>query len=386
MSEIVNINETQLNTVALILGILALIAVFMPLVTYNEFFYVNIFALRGITNLLLFAPFFIILPAILAIKGELQKSEYWYITFGVIGLLLALYAYNSGVYALRLLIGFKVHGGGLAYINTTPDIGSILLFVSYFGVFLIGLVIQAKKKDSQLNDENTKAKLGSKTIEETIAEIHNGFVLFDLGKYQEAIRYYDKAIKLNPRDTIAYMGKGIALYYLGKYQEAISCYDKAIELDPKNTEVYYNKALALDKLGKYQEAISCYDKAIELDPKNTEVYSGKGFTLSDLGKYQEAISCFDKAIELDPKNTRAYFSKGYALFHLGQYQEAIKYYDKAIALDPNDAATYYNKGIALYNLKKYQESISCFDKAIELDPNDTAAYNAKNLAQKNLTN
>ncbi len=62
--------------------------------------------------------------------------------------------------------------------------------------------------------------------------------------------------------------KGVALYLMGEPEEAIKCYNRAIELDPKNIHAWISKGGALDAQNKYEEAIKCYDKAIELDPKN----------------------------------------------------------------------------------------------------------------------
>jgi tetratricopeptide (TPR) repeat protein len=56
---------------------------------------------------------------------------------------------------------------------------------------------------------------------------------------------------------------------LGVYTEAIKYYDKALEIDPKDANVWVNKAVALHKLEKYDEAIECYDKALEIDPEDS---------------------------------------------------------------------------------------------------------------------
>ena len=64
--------------------------------------------------------------------------------------------------------------------------------------------------------------------------------------------------------------KGISLDNLGKYNEAIEYYDKALEIDPENAEALNNKGVALDDLGKYNEAIEYYDKVLEIDPKHAD--------------------------------------------------------------------------------------------------------------------
>jgi len=48
--------------------------------------------------------------------------------------------------------------------------------------------------------------------------------------------------------------KGIALRELGKNEEALACFDKAIGLNPINSFVWYNKAIALRNLGRSKEA------------------------------------------------------------------------------------------------------------------------------------
>ena len=55
------------------------------------------------------------------------------------------------------------------------------------------------------------------------------------------------------------------MYNKGNYEEALKCYEKAIKLSPEpNDFYYYNKGASLNFLGMYQEAVMAYDEAIKL--------------------------------------------------------------------------------------------------------------------------
>tara|TARA_B100000586_G_C19801355_1_gene298256 strand:- start:38 stop:490 length:453 start_codon:yes stop_codon:yes gene_type:complete len=84
------------------------------------------------------------------------------------------------------------------------------------------------------------------------------------GKEDEIIRCMDSIIQMDllyKTQVLAWINKGKALYELGRPEEAIECFDKAIELDPKKASAWYNKGTALTNLGRPEEAIECFDKA-----------------------------------------------------------------------------------------------------------------------------
>jgi tetratricopeptide (TPR) repeat protein len=84
----------------------------------------------------------------------------------------------------------------------------------------------------------------------SIAYNNRGVTLRKLGKPEEAVKNYDKAIKLDSIYYAAYNNKGVSLDYLERYEEAIENYDKALELYPNYIQAYNNKRIALEKIKK----------------------------------------------------------------------------------------------------------------------------------------
>ena len=106
---------------------------------------------------------------------------------------------------------------------------------------------------------NAKYKGAVKEKEELLvsALYNKGTSLAKLGKYEEAIVYFDKALEINPDNVEALNNTGVALAKLGKYKEAIECYDKALKLAPGDSDILKNRALASpasDKQPKKEKA------------------------------------------------------------------------------------------------------------------------------------
>ena len=95
-----------------------------------------------------------------------------------------------------------------------------------------------------------------------------------------------------------YFNSGIAYYELGEYQQAIKDFNQAIRLDPKFAEAYNNRGSAYYGKGQYDEAIADYTKAIELNPKYDKAYNNRGTGYINLGKKDRACDDWRKACEL----------------------------------------------------------------------------------------
>ncbi|MDB9512012.1 tetratricopeptide repeat protein, partial [Kamptonema animale CS-326] len=98
----------------------------------------------------------------------------------------------------------------------------------------------------------------------------------NLGRFEEAIASYGKAIEFKPDYHGAWNNRGLALGNLGRFEEAIASWDKAIEFKPDFHEAWYNRGVALGNLGRNEEAIASWDKAIEFKPDFYEAWSNCG--------------------------------------------------------------------------------------------------------------
>ena len=162
--------------------------------------------------------------------------------------------------------------------------------------------------------------------------------------------------------------KGVSMSALGRKEEAVACYDRALEIDPRFANAWLGKGAALYELGRSEEAIACCDRALEIDPRDPHTWGNKGNALSALGRKEEAIACFDRALEIDPRFAAAWTHKGIALWNLRRKEEAILCYDRALDSDPKFANAWSVKGNALSDLGRKQEAIACYDRALRWIP------------------
>ena len=108
---------------------------------------------------------------------------------------------------------------------------------------------------------------------------NSGIDCYSLGQFENAIKYFDRVIELDPSNQIAVLDKGNVLFRLKKYNEASECYDKALSISDQHSTDYSDSWLGkgniLYELEREQEALECYEKSIELHPESIDSWIGK---------------------------------------------------------------------------------------------------------------
>ena len=197
----------------------------------------------------------------------------------------------------------------------------------------------------------------------------------DLGKLDEAIEVYNKALSLNPNYAEGYNNMAIVLQKQGKLEEAIVSFKKAFSIKPDYAEAYCNMGTTLQKQGKLDEAIEAYNNALSHNPNYAQAYYNMGIALQKQGKLDEAIEGYKKAFSIKPNYALAYYNMAIALQKQGKLDEAIEAYNNALSHNPNYAQAYYNMGSSFKAQGKLDKAIVSFKKAISLKPDYVDAHN-----------
>lgn len=211
-----------------------------------------------------------------------------------------------------------------------------------------------------------------------------GYITWEEGNFDESIKYYKKAIELDPKYIDAYNGWAYSLYDEGKYEEAEEIYKKAYKLDPKYAYTSHYWGMNMEAQGKIDSAVMMYEKAIELDPSYDEVQTSYGEILTQQKKYDDATVHFDKAIELNPNSSVAFAGLANVFYKQNKYSEALDMFNKSIELNPKYTEAYTGAGEILSEEKKFKEANEMYRKAIELKPSETELYMklASNLVEQ----
>ncbi len=168
--------------------------------------------------------------------------------------------------------------------------------------------------------------------------------------FDKAIIEIEKQIDENENADL-YFKKGLILSSLQNYQEAVKVYSEALKLQPDNPEIILEMAEGLAVLGNYQDASPYFQKVAKLQPENLTLAAKMGRNYISLKDYKSAYNCFSDIYIKD--STNVYWNKqlAYSAFRIGKKTEAIALYEKVLAQNPRDYSSYFNL-IRIYDRKE----------------------------------
>ncbi|MAN63988.1 MAG: hypothetical protein CMI60_18795 [Parvibaculum sp.] len=214
--------------------------------------------------------------------------------------------------------------------------------------------------------------------------IQKGILAHRQGKFVDATKAYEKALKKAPNELAALNLLADALLNLGKNTRALEAAGRAIALKPDMPSTWMVKGCAQRKLGKFDEAIASLEKALELKPDYADALMTLAGTLRDANNLDAAIDAYEDLVEMAPDMAMAHYNLGNALVADGQFDEAVIAFEDAIEHDPSHAPSHINLAGALHASDRADEALTASEQALKLLPSSRSAMINRGNALKTL--
>ena len=150
---------------------------------------------------------------------------------------------------------------------------------------------------------------------------------------------------------------------LGNLDEAIIFFTKAKKINPKSTEIYLNLGIAYDRKKDKRLAIQNFKKVIELEPNNAMAYCNLGTVYKDILNTSRAEENLKKSLNLNPNLILA-FNNLFDLYDKSNQSEKFSdLLSKAKKdLDDKELVSFFS-GVHQYKKKNYQETIDILESS-----------------------
>jgi adenylate cyclase len=127
-----------------------------------------------------------------------------------------------------------------------------------------------------------------------------------VGDCETEIEMSDRAVKLNPNSYRAWHCRGWVYKIAGQPEEAIRSFERAMRMSPVDPQLYTaftGMGFAFIELRRFDEAIVAGKKALRQNPSHPGIYRCLASAFAHLGRDAEAREATARAVEIDPAFT-----------------------------------------------------------------------------------
>ncbi len=207
------------------------------------------------------------------------------------------------------------------------------------------------------------------------AELGRAEVLRRAGKPDAAVEVLEQLARDYPDQPQVYSSLGDLLRQQENYADAVKAYDKALKLSPEGSDnrwfLYYARGIGYERLDQWEKAEADFRKALELSPDQPQVLNYLGYSMVEKqADLDEALSLIERAVAARPDSGYIVDSLGWALFRLGRYEEAVGHMERAVELMPVDPVVNDHLGDVYWAVGRKREARFQWRRALSFIPED----------------
>ena len=232
--------------------------------------------------------------------------------------------------------------------------------------------------------------------------------LLAAARYEEALDYYVRVLRIDDESYEGQMGAGRACYQLRRFDEAAEHFSAAVATAPDDATSLVSLALCHSERGRRDEAIIYAERATVIDdtylhafttlarlshlarqyrrslealgaarriaPDHLEVLYNTGVIHRVLGDNEASVEVLFEAASRYPHSAIVMKELARALHACGNLDAAADFFGRSIQLAPDDPEAHCDLGRLRGETGNHRDAVRHFKRALELDPTLAAAY------------
>jgi predicted O-linked N-acetylglucosamine transferase (SPINDLY family) len=165
--------------------------------------------------------------------------------------------------------------------------------------------------------------------------IDEGNELEDQGRLDDALAFYENAVRLAPGLARGHLNVGNICYARGDLDGAIEAYRRGLMRQPDHAGGHYNLGNALLAARQPESALAAHDRALAANPQLLDAEVGRAAALEDLGRKEEAAQALRAVLGKRPDWGPIWGNLALLLAQSKRPTEAAEAYGRLLALQPD---------------------------------------------------
>jgi tetratricopeptide (TPR) repeat protein len=206
----------------------------------------------------------------------------------------------------------------------------------------------------------------------------------DNDDFRGALKDFNRAIQLNPKNAWVYLWRSSVRYRLGDRKGALADETKAVQLE-STAQTFNHRAILRKGRGDTAGAIQDWTAAIALSPDDPLNYQNRAEVYENTKYYSAALADIEQLRRIKQKNpdnvypdvAGTYTWQAQIRAKMGNAQPEIADYTQAIQLQPTETSHYLNRAASRRKANDYAGAIADYTQVIQLEPCNFLAYQSR---------
>ncbi len=232
--------------------------------------------------------------------------------------------------------------------------------------FNLGLTLEAAERDAEAMPCYERAvELMPGQLDPLVAA---GIVANRLGKYEPAIKWFQRALRVDSHCELAYAHQIESYVRLGDHDEAETTFYLAQQaLEDRSAHCLAMVAESLMQQRRYDRAEWCLWQSLRIDPTIPRLRARLGAVYAATGRPHRALQMFLRDLRDDPGNIDTLLEYGEALIDLGRMPEASEKFRRILELEPANVDAHFRLGDIALASGHYEQAHLEFELVLKLD-------------------